>query len=75
MTLAVIFVIVIACRRRTFEGMSESPGHRSDGLLRHLGRALRELEDTDDAAEADRAWEEPGEPVPLEDLEAEFGRK
>jgi hypothetical protein len=25
------------------------------------------------AAEADAAWDEPGDPVPLDDLEAEFG--
>jgi hypothetical protein len=26
------------------------------------------------AAEADAAWEEPGESIPLEQIEAEFGR-
>ncbi|MDQ2876962.1 MAG: prevent-host-death protein [Actinomycetota bacterium] len=36
--------------------------------------ALRAAEDAEDAAEADAAWDEPGEPIPLEDLEAEFGR-
>jgi hypothetical protein len=36
--------------------------------------ALRDAEDTEDAAEADAAWDEPGGPIPLEDLQAEFGR-
>ena len=35
--------------------------------------ALRVAEDADDAAEADAAMGEPGEDVPLEQLEAEFG--
>ncbi len=36
--------------------------------------ALRDAEDAEDAAEADAAWAEPGNSIPLEDLEAEFGR-
>jgi hypothetical protein len=36
--------------------------------------ALLAAEDAEDAAEADAAWEEPGEPVPLEQIEAEFRR-
>jgi antitoxin (DNA-binding transcriptional repressor) of toxin-antitoxin stability system len=36
--------------------------------------ALQAAEDAEDAAEADAAWEEPGESIPLSDLEAEFGR-
>jgi hypothetical protein len=31
-------------------------------------------EDAEDAVEADAAWEEPGESIPLEQIEAEFGR-
>lgn len=36
--------------------------------------ALRAAEDAEDAAEADAAWDEPGESIPLDELEAEFGR-
>jgi hypothetical protein len=36
--------------------------------------ALRSAEDAEDAAEADAAFDEPGESIPLEQLEAEFGR-
>ena len=36
--------------------------------------ALRAAEDAEDAAEADAAWEEPGESIPLEQIEAEFER-
>jgi len=36
--------------------------------------ALRASEDAEDAAEADAAWDEPGESIPLDELEAEFGR-
>jgi hypothetical protein len=35
--------------------------------------ALLAAEDAEDAAEADSAWEEPGESIPLEQIEAEFG--
>ena len=35
--------------------------------------ALRAAEDAEDAAEADAAMHEPGESIPLEELEAEFG--
>lgn len=35
--------------------------------------ALRAAEDAEDAAEADAAWDEPGESIPLDELEAEFG--
>jgi len=35
--------------------------------------ALRAAEDSEDAAEADAAMNEPGESIPLEELEAEFG--
>lgn len=35
--------------------------------------ALRAAEDAEDAAEADAAMNEPGESIPLEELEAEFG--
>ncbi len=34
--------------------------------------ALRRAEDAADAADADAAMDEPGESIPLEDLEAEF---
>jgi uncharacterized protein YggE len=36
--------------------------------------ALRATEDAQDVAEAEAAWDEPGDSVPLETLEAEFGR-
>lgn len=36
--------------------------------------ALRSAEDAEDAAEADAAWDAPGESIPLEELEAELGR-
>ncbi|HEY5990627.1 MAG TPA: hypothetical protein VIV12_30175 [Streptosporangiaceae bacterium] len=36
--------------------------------------ALRAAEDAEDAAEADAAWEEPGDSIPLAELEAEFGQ-
>jgi antitoxin (DNA-binding transcriptional repressor) of toxin-antitoxin stability system len=36
--------------------------------------ALRAAEDAEDAAEADAAMAEPGESIPLDELEAEFGR-
>jgi len=35
--------------------------------------ALRAAEDAEDAAEADAAMDEPGDSIPLEELEAEFG--
>jgi antitoxin (DNA-binding transcriptional repressor) of toxin-antitoxin stability system len=35
--------------------------------------ALRAAEDAEDAAEADAAMDEPGESIPLDELEAEFG--
>jgi hypothetical protein len=35
---------------------------------------VRATEDADGAAEADTAWNEPGESSPLDELEAEFGR-
>ena len=35
---------------------------------------LRTAEDAEDVAEAEAAWDEPGDSVPLETLEAEFGR-
>ena len=35
--------------------------------------ALRSAEDAEDAAEADAAMDEPGESIPLDELEAEFG--
>jgi hypothetical protein len=37
-------------------------------------QALRAAEDAEDAAEADTAWDEPGDSIPLDELEAEFGR-
>jgi antitoxin (DNA-binding transcriptional repressor) of toxin-antitoxin stability system len=36
--------------------------------------ALRAAEDAEDAAEADAAMAEPGESIPLDEFEAEFGR-
>ena len=36
--------------------------------------ALLAAEDAEDAAEADAAWDEPGESIPLEQVEAEFRR-
>jgi len=38
-----------------------------------LIEALRAAEDAEDAAEAEAAKAEPGAPIPLEELEAEFG--
>ena len=38
-----------------------------------LIEALRATEDAEDAAEADAAMEEPGDSIPLAELEAEFG--
>ena len=38
-----------------------------------LIEALRAAEDAEDAAEADAAMAEPGDSIPLEELEAEFG--
>jgi hypothetical protein len=35
--------------------------------------ALRSAEDDEDIVEADASWDEPGESVSLEELEAEFG--
>jgi hypothetical protein len=35
--------------------------------------ALQASEDAEDAAEADAAWEEPGESIPLKVLETELG--
>jgi hypothetical protein len=35
--------------------------------------ALRAAEDAEDAAEANAAWDEPGESISLDELEAEFG--
>jgi hypothetical protein len=35
--------------------------------------ALRTAENAEDAAEADAAWNEPGESTSLDELEAEFG--
>jgi hypothetical protein len=35
--------------------------------------ALRAAEDAEDASEAETAISEPGESIPLEELEAEFG--
>lgn len=35
--------------------------------------ALRAAEDAEDAAEGDAAWDEPGESISLDELEAEFG--
>jgi hypothetical protein len=36
-------------------------------------QALHAAEDAEDAAEADAAWDEPGESISLEELDAEFG--
>ena len=38
-----------------------------------LLEALRAAEDAEDAAEADAAWEEPGEDIPWEEIKSEFG--
>ena len=35
--------------------------------------ALHAAEDAEDAAGADAAWDEPGESIPLDGLDAEFG--
>jgi hypothetical protein len=35
--------------------------------------AIEALRAAEDAAEADAAWDEPGESIPLDELEAEFG--
>jgi hypothetical protein len=55
------------------------PEDRPEDLLRdlaaELSRTLRRLEDLEDAFDADRAWEERGKSIPLEDLESEFGHK
>ncbi len=56
--------------------MSQPDDHR---LLRFevfaaaLAHSLSEMEDAEDIADADAAWEEGGEPIPLAELEAEFG--
>ena len=34
---------------------------------------IEALHAAEDAAEADAAWDEPGESIPLDELEAEFG--
>ena len=47
---------------------------RLAAIAASLARAVRELEDADDVMDADAAWDEPGESIPLADLEAEFGR-
>jgi hypothetical protein len=39
-----------------------------------MARALREMEDVEDVRDADAAWEETDEWIPLADLEDEFGR-
>lgn len=39
-----------------------------------VSEALHTAEDAEDVAEAEAAWDEPGESVPVEELEAEFGR-
>lgn len=62
--------------------MSQSPGgYNPDALRARLALAylarewaalLREWEDAEDIADAEAAWDEDGEPVRFEDLEAEF---
>ena len=48
-------------------------GHRIAAIVpESMVEALLAAEDAEDAAEADAAWEEPGESVPLEQIEAEF---
>jgi hypothetical protein len=50
-------------------------GHRLAAIVpESVLDELRAAEDAADAAEADAGWDEPGEPIPLEVLEAEFGR-
>lgn len=52
-----------------------APRERLADLTVELARALRELDDILDVLNADEALEEPGESIPLEELEAEFGRE
>jgi hypothetical protein len=39
-----------------------------------VSEPVRAAEDAGDAAEADAAWDEPGQSIPLDELEAEVGR-
>lgn len=59
------------------ESMSQQPGGGPSDDLGVLARAfiqaLAEAEDAADVADADAAWAEGGEPIPLEELQAEFG--
>jgi hypothetical protein len=48
------------------------PGDRLAAIAAELLHIVRELEDVRDAWDADAAWEEAGESIPLADLEAEF---
>ncbi len=45
----------------------------AEDALQTAKNALRAAEDAEDAAEADAAWDKPGDDIPLEQLEAEFG--
>lgn len=69
---------VVGRPARTFGDMSQperAPRERLADLTVELARALRELDDILDVLNADEALEEPGESIPLEELEAEFGRE
>jgi hypothetical protein len=49
--------------------VSESQPSSPDSVT----EALRFAEDGEDRAEADASWDEPGESISLEQLEADFG--
>jgi hypothetical protein len=68
--------------------MKEAVGDALHGVITHLTvngarvaaivpesmiEALRAAEDAEDAAEADAAWDEPGEDVPWDQVKAELG--
>jgi hypothetical protein len=56
--------------------MSQPDDHRSlrfEVFAETLAHGLAAMEDADDIADADAAWEAGGEPIPLAELEAEFG--
>jgi hypothetical protein len=50
------------------------PEDRVAALAAAMARAVREMEDAEDVRDADEAWEQGGKPIPLADLEAEFGQ-
>lgn len=53
--------------------MSQPDDRRIEVFAAAIAHFVSEMEDADDIADADAAWEEGGEPIPLAELEAEFG--